>query len=722
MNFFQAQDRARRNSILLFFLFAAAVASLVILVYLGIALALGAGGINESGAPEFNPDLFAKTTAAVLAVVIFGSLTKTLALAAGGGEAVAKAMGGRLVPPATRDPDEKRLINIVEEMSIASGVPAPRVYVIPDPALNAFAAGTRPDNAVVGVTRGAMLALSRDEMQGVVAHEFSHILNGDMRLNLRLIGILHGILIIGYIGYFLLRSAFYGSVARRDNRGAAPLMMIGAALAIAGFAGSFFGNWIRAAVSRQREFLADASAVQFTRNPNGIGGALEKIGKLSGVLKNPRASECRHMCLADSVASGFANPFATHPPLEERIRRVLPNWKPGQNIGNYDGETKTRIAQLSQASETDGAVGIGGTSGMGEVGMGGMGFSASDSGAESKFESAPASESKTESASSSSLEGDGTPPDLFGMLFGAGASDAGESAAEMASHIGELRPDSREFAARLHRAIPDALLESARDPHSARALLYAMLLDPRDEDCRAAQLEILRTRGDAGVYDETLRLAKPAAALPLGARLPLADLAAPALRGLSPRQHRLFAENMDALVAADSAIDLFEWCLQAVVLRHLAEAFGTKRARPATLRKSRAACAYALSILSRAGHPEGDEGEGGEEKDGEARTAFAEAAGVLEGVEGVEGVGGAEGVGGVGGRGGVEFDITPFHPNKLLDATHTLAGLPPLEKEKFIRACAFCASRDGVISPSERNLLTVFASLLDCPIPPAARL
>ena len=702
MNFFQAQDRARRNSVLLFFLFAAAVASLVILVYLGIALALGgAGGVDEGGAPEFkfNPDLFAKTTAAVLAVVIFGSLTKTLALAAGGGEAVAKAMGGRLVPPATRDPDERRLINIVEEMSIASGVPAPRVYVVPDPAVNAFAAGTRPDNAVVGVTRGALLSLSRDEMQGVVAHEFSHILNGDMRLNLRLIGILHGILIIGYIGYFLLRSAFYGSVARRDNRGAAPLMMIGAALALAGFAGSFFGNWIRAAVSRQREFLADASAVQFTRNPNGIGGALEKIGKLSGILKSPRASECRHMCLADSVASGFANPFATHPPLEERIRRVLPNWKPGQNIGNHDGETKTRIAQLSQMSETGGTGGTG--EAVGAVGMGGMGFSASGGGAESKFESASAS------SPSPSLEGDGTPPDLFGMLFGGGESDKGESAAEMASHIGELRPDSREFAARLHRAIPDALLESARDAHSARALLYAMLLDPRDEDCRAAQLEILKTRGDKGVYEETLRIAKHASALPPGARLPLADLAAPALRGLSPRQHRLFAENMDALVAADSAIDLFEWCLQAVVLRHLAEAFGTQKSRATTLRKSRDACAYALSILSRAGHPEeGEGGKGGEGGEEEARTAFAEAAAVLAGA---------------GGAVGVEFDASPFHPNQLLDATRALAGLPPLEKERFIRACAFCAGRDGVISPAERNLLTVFASLLDCPIPPAAR-
>ena len=669
MNFFQAQDRARRNSVLLFLLFAAAVASLVILVYLGVAAALDSEHLREGELPEFNPDLFAKTAGAVLAVVFFGSLTKILALASGGGDGVAKAMGGVLVPAATRDPDEKRLINIVEEMAIASGVPAPRVYLIPDPAINAFAAGTRPDNAVVGVTKGALLAFSRDEMQGVMAHEFSHILNGDMRMNIRLMGILHGILIIGYLGYFILRSSLYSSMARsRDNRGAAPMLLIGAALAIAGFAGSFFGNWIRAAVSRQREFLADASAVQFTRNPRGIGGALEKIGKLSGVLKNPHASECRHMCLADSVAAGFANPFATHPPLKERIRRVLPDWDPNKNIGQYDAETKAKIASLSEMSGNAAAMGLaGGESAGGE--------------AASAMAPPPGA-----------AEVGGSPPDLFGMLFGEGGGGAGESAARMTEHVGELSADSCEFAAKLHRAIPPALLDAARDPHSARALLYAMLLDGRDEGCRRAQLEILSARGDAGVYEETLRLADFMPALPRGARLPLAEIAAPALRGLSPRQHRLFAENMDALVAADRAIDLFEWCLQAVTLHYLADAFGAKPPGATTLRKSRDACVYALSILSCAGHPESE---------AEARAAVADAAAALPEL-----------------GGGVEFDGRGFHPDALLEAARALGGLAPLEKEKFIRACAVCAARDGVVSHDERNLLTVFAALLDCPIPP----
>ena len=663
MNFFQAQDRARRNSVLLFFLFAAAVASLVILVYLGVAAALDSQHLREGELPEFNPDLFAKTTGAVLAVVFFGSLTKILALASGGGDGVAKAMGGVLVPAATRDPDEKRLINIVEEMAIASGVPAPRVYLIPDPAINAFAAGTRPDNAVVGVTKGALLAFSRDEMQGVMAHEFSHILNGDMRMNIRLMGILHGILIIGYLGYFILRSSLYSSMARsRDNRGAAPMLLIGAALAIAGFAGSFFGNWIRAAVSRQREFLADASAVQFTRNPRGIGGALEKIGKLSGVLKNPHASECRHMCLADSVAAGFANPFATHPPLKERIRRVLPDWDPNKNIGQYDAETKAKIASLSEMSGNAAAMGLAG------------------------------GEAVSAMAPQPDAEVGGSPPDLFGMLFGEGGGGAGESAARMTEHVGELSADSREFAAKLHRAIPPALLDAAHDPHSARALLYAMLLDARDEECRRAQLEIVAARGDAGVYEETLRMADFMPTLPRGARLPLAEIAAPALRGLSPRQHRLFAENMDALVAADRAIDLFEWCLQAVTLHYLADAFGAKPPRATTLRKSRDACVYALSILSCAGHPESE---------AEARAAFADAAAALPEL-----------------GEGAEFDGRGFHPGALLEAARALGGLAPLEKEKFIRACALCAARDGVVSHDERNLLTVFAALLDCPMPP----
>ena len=719
MNFFEAQDRARRNSALLFVLFAAAVASLVVLVYLAAALFLDPESAR-AGTVVFNPDLFFKTTGGVLAVVAFGSLTKTLALKAGGGAAVAQAMGGRLIPPSTRDPLERRLINVVDEMAIASGVPAPQVYLTPDAAVNAFAAGSRPDNAVVGMTRGALESLSRDELQGVVAHEFSHILNGDMRLNMRLIGILHGVLLLGYIGYFILRSTLYGGMMRSRDRGgaAAALPLIGLALVVVGFAGSFFGNWIRAAVSRQREFLADASAVQFTRNPRGIGGALEKIGVLSGMLQSPRASECRHMCFSDSVASGFANPFATHPPLDERIRRVFPQWDGKQTIGEYDGAIKKRIAKMQNAS------------GSGFVsGDGASGFSGGESERTVQVSDVDGDDSVVDGDGSVSEE---SPPDLFAMLFGddgergnesgddGGGSDAKGVAGDaplpplqVTERVGQLTPDARRFASRLRRAIPKSLREAAHDPHSARSLLYAMLLDSRDAECRGRQLKILAERGDAGVCEEASRLYPMLLKLPRFAWMPLAETAAPALRMLSPRQRKLFAENSDALVAADGAMELFEWCLQASALRHLFAADGAGKewkTRSTTLHKSRNECAHALSVLALAGS-------GGDEA--AARLSFSAALEWMpESLRPVSGTDGSPESDGSPGSGVLEFDGTGFIPAKLLLATRALSGLGSGEKRMFIAACAACAAKDGVVSIAERDLLSVFASLLDCPLPP----
>ena len=642
MNFFQAQDRARRNSFLLFALFALAVASLAILIYIVAAAALHWPEVSRGQWPEFNSDLFAKTSGGILAVVFFGSAMKTLALASGGGAAVAQAMGGKLIPPSTRDPLERRLINVVEEMSIASGVPAPQTYLLPDNAINAFAAGTRPDNAAIGMTRGALQTLSRDELQGVVAHEFSHILNGDMRLNIRLMGILHGILIVGYIGYFILRSSLYsGAMRGRDRSGAAAaLPLIGLALVVIGFAGVFFGNWIRAAVSRQREFLADASAVQFTRNPRGIGGALEKIGRLSGILQNSNAAEIRHMCISDSTSSGFANPFATHPPLQERIRRIIPNWNPDQPVGSYDDKTEAAMKRLSGSPDS---VGV-------ESGSGTMGFSSSSLGAEKR-----------------------------------------ESGVELVGRTGELRAEARDYAERLRGAIAPELAEAAHDAHSARALLYAMLMDVSDAESCRAQLEVVRLRGDAGVHAETVRLLGFLGDLPRGGRMALAEMSAPALRCLSLRQRRLFAANMDALVAADGQMDLREWCLQASVLHHLSGSFGAKPPRRTRLDGVLGEGSYALSILSRAGHPESEAA---------AREAFAYGSGLDLATR------------------GLVFDGSEFDSHRLLDAARKLGGLVPREKEKFLSACAACAERDGVISADERDLLSAFASLLDCPMPP----
>ncbi len=191
---------------------------------------------------------------------------------------MARSLGGTRIGRDTTDFKRKRLHNVVEEMSIASGVPMPEVYVLEqERSINALAAGHTPANAAVVVTQGALDTLSRDELQSVVAHEFSHVLNGDMRPNVQLMGWLFGLLVVALIGRTLLRCA------PRGRRGALAVMVAALAVMILGYAGLFFARLLQAAVARQRERLADASSVQFTRNPGGLRGALLKVAGLPEV-------------------------------------------------------------------------------------------------------------------------------------------------------------------------------------------------------------------------------------------------------------------------------------------------------------------------------------------------------------------------------------------------------------------------------------------------------
>jgi Zn-dependent protease with chaperone function len=257
------------------------------------------------------------------------SLFKVSELSAGG-HVVAESLGGRPLDPNTATGQQRKVLNVVEEMAIASGTPVPPVYLIDESGINAFAAGYTPDDAVIGVTRGAVETLSRDELQGVIAHEFSHILNGDMRLNIRLMGIIFGIVVIGAMGAAVMRAGAYSSYGRRSRKdnSALVLILLGLALTVIGFIGAFFGRAIKAAVSRQREYLADASAVQFTRNPDGIAGALKKIGGWAdaSTLKHPNAGEVSHMLFGSGVIMEFGSLMSTHPPLEDRIRRIDPSF------------------------------------------------------------------------------------------------------------------------------------------------------------------------------------------------------------------------------------------------------------------------------------------------------------------------------------------------------------------------------------------------------------
>ncbi|MCE0732582.1 M48 family metallopeptidase, partial [Halomonas sp. G15] len=331
MDFFTAQDRARRLSARLVLLLLLAVVLLVVLTCVLVALAVVVMNPERMGAGDplaaaLEPRLFALVAGGVVAIVVLGGLVRHLQLRVGG-YAVAEALGGRPLALDTRDEDERRLLHVVEEMAIASGMPVPAVYLLDDAAINAFAAGHDSHDAVIGVTRGAIEHFDRDQLQGVIAHEFSHILHGDMRLNLRLVALLHGILVIGLAGRFLLRGLAGGR--RRGSRrgGHVAIMGLGVALMAVGYAGTLCGNLIKAAVSRQREFLADASAVQYTRNPEGIGGALQTLAayRLGSHLLAANAAEFSHLYFGSGVRS-LSRFTATHPPLEARIRRVLPRW------------------------------------------------------------------------------------------------------------------------------------------------------------------------------------------------------------------------------------------------------------------------------------------------------------------------------------------------------------------------------------------------------------
>jgi len=336
MDFFEAQEKARRRTAWLGGYYALAVAGIIGAVYMVFAGLIYFAQADDSSAAcsLWIPDLFLWVAVGVSGLILVSSFFKTMQLSKGGA-AVARSLGGRPVVPDTRDADERRLLNVVEEMALAAGTVVPQVYLLDDElGINAFAAGFSPRDAVIGVTRGCMEKLSRDELQGVIAHEFSHIVNGDMRLNIRLMGLLFGILMLTVVGRILLRTAWV-SGGRRSGRGGKkeggnPLPFIGLALILIGYIGVFFANLIKSAVSRQREFLSDASAVQYTRNPLGISGALKKIGgaKQGARVKNVHATEAAHLFFGNALGQSFSGLFSTHPPLAERIRRLDPSSNP----------------------------------------------------------------------------------------------------------------------------------------------------------------------------------------------------------------------------------------------------------------------------------------------------------------------------------------------------------------------------------------------------------
>ncbi|WP_371233730.1 M48 family metallopeptidase [Pseudomonas sp. QE6] len=632
MNFFEHQDRARRQTGRLVLLLAVAVVCLVTITSFALGWLwrhLGEPALHlTSRASLPDPELYLAVAAVIIGVVVLGALYKQVQLSAGG-KVVAESLGGRLLNLSASNTDERRLLNVVEEMALASGSPVPPVYVLEDASINAFAAGLSPRDAVIGITRGAIEQLERSELQGVIAHEFSHIHHGDMLLNTRLTALLHGILLLGLIGGMLLRGWNETSTGIRvgsrsssndkDGGGSAVLLVIGCGvvLYVLGYVGTFFGQLIKASVSRQREFLADASAVQFTRDPSTIAGALKKIGSnpFGALLSAPRAAEFSHMYFGDGVGSSW---FDTHPPLKERIRRVEPGWD-----GIYPKfEPRLDVALMSKEAWTAA---------------------------------------------------------VTGQAYQPSAVDVAVAAvgAPTVAHLQEARGTLQRLDERLQRA--------AHDTEGAQALIYGLLLDS-EPGLRGRQLEQLKTRLDLSLALQLDLLEESLLHLDPGQRLPLLDLAMPALKQLDTQGFTGLRENMALLIKFDGKVKLLEWTLLRIVERNLRP--GSAKIGNVALAELEEPAAVLLAFLARAG----------ETGDAQTEQAFSDA-----------------------------WSGLPFTPRSLpvagqlreLEAAlKKLEQLRPLQKPQLLKAMARCVEQDGRINVSEAELMRAVADILDCPMPP----
>jgi Zn-dependent protease with chaperone function len=486
-----------------------------------------------------------------LLIIGGGTASKMIALRAGGA-AVAQSVGATAVDPSTRDPRLRRFVNVVEEMSIASGVPVPRLFVLEqEPGINAFAAGYSPADAAVTVTSGALDTLNRDELQGVIGHEFSHVLNGDMRLNVRLIGLLNGILLLGLVG---LRFLQFGGGRSRDSKGGNPLLVIAIAMVVLGFVGQFFAGLIKAAVGRQREWLADASAVQFTRQTNGLVGALKKIAGLptgSKLSDAHGAKQVSHMLFGEG-SSRFSALYATHPPLEKRIAALDPSVSADQ------------IAQLVQQYAQQPPDGM------------------------------------AEDARLGFAEPAGTPAPRPSP----GAPTVQVDPARVTGSVGGLSAEDLARGVALARRIPDDYRALASEQSNAVPLLLAMLIDTRP-DVRAAQLRSIGARLGPRVADTAQALADRLDRLEPILRLPVVAIAAPSVVNRPPAERDALVAALDELARADAAITVFEYCLIRLVGSYLLDAGSpARRSRPgrASVAGMQDAALSLLAALAAAGN------------------------------------------------------------------------------------------------------------------------
>jgi Zn-dependent protease with chaperone function len=609
MDFFERQAQAQRRTSLLVVYFVLAVVGIILTLHVVFSMVLGYS--------LWDAEAFGLTAVGVVGAVILGSVVKTIELSQGG-RAVAAMLGGVPVDLNSVDPAERRLINVVEEMSLASGVPVPELYVLEGSAINAFAAGHGPGDTAIGVTRGCLERLSRDELQGVIGHEFSHILHGDMRLNLRLIGVLNGILFLALIGGFAMRMGAFSSdgSSSRDGRSAVSVgfafLIGGLALYLVGWIGVFFGKLIKAAVSREREFLADASSVQYTRNPEGLAGALAKISKFSSRIESPRAEEASHMFFGNGTGDAWMALFATHPPIEERIERIAP----GFDVAAAKASAPVEMPAGKKAATTK----------------------------------------------------------------------PGGRLAEL------LMPGQPQMvaAAALLGSLPDFSMKVVREIHGACSLVFALLISG-DAAVRERQIALVAPAARGEVLDLAGKLAELSSAQ----KIALIDLAIPTLRSLSHDQYETFREMVRKFVEADGQIQLFEYTLQKILVRHLDLFFSNTTGSVVRFKSVLPILPDVGVLLSALAAAEPG---AAEERDEAFRTGVAEllvkpAAFPLERTEVIA--------------------LTAFD-----EALNRIAEASPDVKRTVLTACGAVVMHDGHVNDPQVELLRAIADTLDCPMPP----
>jgi Zn-dependent protease with chaperone function len=650
MDFFAHQDAARKTSRRLTILFVLAVIGVVIAVDLLVWIAMG----------KMDMAVIGMVTLITTLAILGGSGIK-IAMLREGGSAVAEMMGGRRVLPSTTEPQEKQLLNVVEEMAIASGVPVPAVFVMEhESGVNAFAAGYSPNDAAIAVTYGLLESMNRDELQGVIGHEFSHVLNGDMRLNLRMVGLLFGIEMVGHGGRI-----FFHIARGSDVRAALPLFAFGGALLAIGSIGLLAANLIRAAVSRQREYLADASAVQFTRNPEGIGSALIRIATESGVVDHPATAEVSHMFIAAALESRMSGPWATHPPLEDRIKRLLgPSAKErlrqaaeAYDRGGDDNDEEYEESEGNEEAERPATLQRPQAQHAAMAGMAGM--------------VAAAQAAAAAHAPASALPGGGGT-----IVVGAD---------QVVASVGNPESHHVDYAKALIASFPEPIRIGLGHLDGAKGIIIALLATDAKPEANIGA--IVAGAGESAALAVARTVIGTFRNQNQHLRLPIVSLALPTLRAV-PRENRLqFADLVRKIVAADGRITPFEFALSVMLTRALDDTANPGQiVKFQTLAPLRDDIANVLSLFVRVAS------EGSVFFDKLMKDLALEGATLLP--------------------------PTAIKMDEVERSLGRIARLAPLKKPQFIKACLAAVTADGRITVRKAELMRAVAAALDSPLPP----